>query len=464
MTKKWIALSSALLMAAIPSWAQQLPPARAPEFVWKQSLPVRPGDARITSIGGTEVRALAVFDKKLFAAIGYWMDTEKANPALPGAQVLRLDGAGSAWQVDLELDERNPRGLRLYQAISTLEKVRFTTDSASRQLAEPVDLLLAAAWKRGRGLDVFSRVIGSDARLWSKTTIPGQEDAPRGTQIRVFSLHRDQITGGDIVFAGATNAIFTGRYDRERQDIDWNPQPEWEGNFGGNLGEAKGRVSSFADCNGKLYAAAYNTIYERLDGNSPAWKKVFETTINSQSEHTTGFRGLTCVRGPSGSDEVLLVSVEDYPSRIYRIDLSRGYNATLELEVSSFLTNALGTKTTYAIVAYNDMTQYPYPAGSCARLLLGLEANTPEASQTFDRHNPNAYYLVRDCSGRYVLHEIRDSRIEPKPELVSVRTLAVSPFQSDSPGTVYAGGFDANRNPVHNTAWLYKGVPAAGAN
>jgi hypothetical protein len=37
-----------------------------------------------------------------------------------------------------------------------------------------------------------------------------------------------------------------------------------------------------------------------------------------------------------------------------------------------------------------------------------------------------------------------------------------SPFPTDPPGTVYAGGFDTDGNPVHNTAWLYKGVPAVG--
>ena len=59
------------------------------------------------------------------------------------------------------------------------------------------------------------------------------------------------------------------------------------------------------------------------------------------------------------------------------------------------------------------------------------------------------------CYGKF-----KDSQIEPKPDLVAVRTLTLSPFPTDPVGTVYAGGFDANRNPVHNTAWLYKGVPA----
>jgi hypothetical protein len=209
-TKKWMALSSVLFLASSVCWAQQwgrLPSQEAqvrgaPDFVWKQSLPISSGNPQITAIGGTEVRSIVAFDNKLFAAIGYWMDTQQENPALPGAQVLRLDGSGSPWQIDLELTDRNPQGLRLYQAISTLGKVHFTTDSAGRQLAAPVDLLLAAVWKRGIGLDVFSRAIGAAPRPWSKMPIPGQENAPRGTQVRAFASHKDQLVGSDMVFAG----------------------------------------------------------------------------------------------------------------------------------------------------------------------------------------------------------------------------------------------------------------------
>ena len=405
--RKWISLFLAQFLAATVCWAQVQ---RVPEFVWKQSLPIRGGGAQITAIGGTELRELVVFDKKLFAANGYWMDTEKANPALPGAQVLRLDGPDSQWQVDLELTDRNPQGLRTYQAISTLEKVRFTTDSAGHALADPVDLLLAGVWSREGGLDVFSRGIGSG---WSKISILGQEDVPRGTQVRAFALHKDQITGGDIVFAGATNAIFAGKYDREHRNVVWNPQPEWRGNFADDPDGPKGRVASFAECNGKCYAAAYDTIYERVDGKSPAWKKVFETTIHARSNRVTGFRGLTCIGGPSGAGDVLLVGVEDNPSRIYRIDPreigpSGECDGTLELNVSSFLTKALGTETTYAIVAYNNMTKYPDPVNG-SNVLIGLEAATPFASHTFaGRHTPNGYYLVRDGNSGYAVR--RDSR------------------------------------------------------
>ena len=195
-------------------------------------------------------------------------------------------------------------------------------------------------------------------------------------------------------------------------------------------------MASFAECNGKLFAAAYDTVYERADGKSPAWKKVFGTTIHAQSNQVTGFRGLTCIGGPSGTGDVMLVGVEDNPSAIYRIDPreigpSGECSGTLELNVSSFLTKALGTETTYAIVAYNNMTKYPDPVNG-SNVLIGLEAATPFASHTFaGRHTPNGYYLVRDGNSGYAVREIRDFLIEPKPELESMRTMADSPFPTD---------------------------------
>jgi hypothetical protein len=55
-----------------------------------------------------------------------------------------------------------------------------------------------------------------------------------------------------------------------------------------------------------------------------------------------------------------------------------------------------------------------------------------------------------------------DPALHPKPMLVSVRSLICSPFPDDPPGTVYASGFDANGNSVHNTAWIYRGTPIPG--
>jgi hypothetical protein len=471
MNRSLLAVCGFLLLAPVASWAQQPLPGvesdrqNSLDFVWKQSLPIRFGDPRITSIGGTEVRALALFDNKLFAAVGYWRDSERWTPSLPGAQVLRLDGPDAEWKVDLELADRTPSEMRKYLAISNLVSVRVKTDGNGKDLAEPVDLLLAGVWKRGLGLDVFSRRTGAGFYPWTKLSIGGQEDDLRGVHVRSFAVHKDRETGVDIIFAGAANAIFTGTYVQSEKRIVWNSKPEWQGEFFGKPGPL-GRVSSFAECNGKLYAAVFGGIYERLDGPSPTWKKVFAIAI--RSTHVTGLRGLTSIRDPSGGGEFLLAGVEDNPALIYRIDPPVGddagdYRGSLELNVSQFLTQALGTKATYAGIAYNDTTAYPDPDGRCSRLLIGLEVITPGAPGTFGpKHfSPNAYYLVRNCNGGYALREIEDKQIDPKPELVAVRALALSPFATDPAGTIYAGGFDTNDVEVHNTAWLYKGIPAA---
>ncbi len=311
----------------------------------------------------------------------------------------------------------------------------------------------------GRELDVFSRVAGLGAHPWSKTPIPGQEAAPAGKQLRSFAVHKDAVTGVDMVFAGSNNAIFSGRYNRDHRNIEWDSQPDWQSDSAELSNQT--RVSSFADCAGKLYAGVYDTIYERVDGLSPAWRKVFETNIRVKRPFVTGLRGLTCARGASGSADVLLAAVEDAPAHIYRVEPAQGFKATEELDIRSFLTKALNTRATYAIPAYNGMMAYPDPTGSCTRYLIGFEVATPDAAETFHGQYPDAYFLVRGCSGDYALRQIRDPQMTPKPQLVSVRTLAPSPFRDDPPGAIYAGGFDTNKFWVHNTAWLYKGVPAA---
>jgi hypothetical protein len=460
--RKWLVLA-ALLFAPPSAWAQDRTATSDPEFAWRQSLPLNPGEKRIMTIGGTELRALTIADGKLFAAMGYWRDTEMQNPSLPGAQVLRLDSPDAPWRVDLELTDRNARGLRLYQTISILKAVRFTTDSAGKPLDAPTDILMAGVWKRGPGLDVFSRVFGSMATPWWKSRIPGQEDAPRGTQIRSFALHKDRVTGVDIVFAGAVKAVFAGVYSRDHGNIDWRQQPDWVADASVSTGESRGRVASLLDCGGKLYAAAYDTLYQRVDGQQPVWRPVFKTEIHAQSSKVTGLRGLDCVDETSSGAPYLLATVEDDPARIYRIEPDHEFKSTLELNVSEFLTRAFNMEARYAIVAYNDMMEYPDGKGACRRRFLGLEVATPEAPVTYNRHNPDAHYLVRECNGSYAVREVRDPQIVPKPQLVAVRAMAVSPFPADPAGTIYAGGFDANSHDVHNTAWLYRGVPANAA-
>jgi hypothetical protein len=132
-------------------------------------------------------------------------------------------------------------------------------------------------------------------------------------------------------------------------------------------------VSSFAECNGRLYAAVGQQIYERIDGTAPHWRLVYTNPRARRSE--TGLRGLTAVPNPSGSGEVLLAAVEGDAARIIRVDPNDGSEAT-DLDLETFLSNHWQTRASYVIAAYNDMTRIrDNQRGDL--LLIGLEAFIP---------------------------------------------------------------------------------------
>jgi hypothetical protein len=182
--------------------------------------------------------------------------------------------------------------------------------------------------------------------------------------------------------------------------------------------------------------------------------------VQDRSPAISGFRGATCVPNPAGPGGALLLALEDSPSIVYRVNL-QDFSAVQELNVSRFLSEAWHSRVTYALAAYNNMVFYPNAAAACPSLLLALEAITPDLPGGFGplKYHRDASYLVRSCHGTYTVRTIRDPSIQPSPMLVSTRTLIPSPFAQDPDGTLFAGGFDANNVPVHNSAWLYEGTP-----
>jgi hypothetical protein len=107
------------------------------------------------------------------------------------------------------------------------------------------------------------------------------------------------------------------------------------------------------------------------------------------------------------------------------------------------------------------MTPYLDPRNpDCPSTLIGFESRTPDAADAVDTSgkHPFAHFLVRDCTGAYTARKIVDADFA-QATLVATRTILNSPFPSDPPGTIYAGGFDAGNLAPHNSAWLYRGVP-----
>jgi len=415
-------------------------------------------------IGGTEVRFLVGHDGKLYAGNGYWVD-RPGPEGLQSAQILVLDGSGAGWRLDHSFNERMPSGRPRNLAISALSEVGFATDGTGVHLSKPVSFLVASTWDLSGTTRVFSR---DDATgVWAAATLAA--DRPRRDflpQVRSFGTHRDRQTGVDLVFAGQSpRGVYSGSYDKNVPGwIRWSTAPELdisrvaESAFPGLAGRL--RVSSFAECNGRLYAAIGQQIYERVDGATSHWRLVYTNSHPGHSE--TGLRGLTAVPAPSGIGEMLLAAVEGDAARIIRVDPKDG-SEVLELDLGMFLGDRWQTQAGYVIAAYNDMTKIRDNHGE-ELLLIGLEAFIPPRAQVPDGHrvvdvghgrlDAGAWYLVRHFGGRYDLRQITASPVAGRA-LVATRSIAVSPFPNDE-GTLYFAGYDANKAPAHNTGWIFR--------
>src|SRR4029077_14797260 len=102
---------------------------------------------------------------------------------------------------------------------------------------------------------------------------------------------------------------------------------------------------------------------------------------------------------------------------------------------------------------YNDMTAI------AGKLLIGLcafvarDAQPPAGHAIVDvgygRVEAGAWYLVRSSDGCYDLRQVT----APFPQApVAVRSIRPSSFPGDD--AVYFAGFDTNKAPAHNTAWI----------
>ena len=419
-------------------------------------------DAAGHLLGGTEIRALIAHAGKLFAGNGYWED-EPGPEGFQGAEILVLDRPGGRWRVDHAFDELRPNGRARHLAIAAMGEANFATDGNGKPLAKPVSILLASTWDLTGEVDVFARDDATGA--WTSDMLEYEERIPgvrHLSQVRSFGSHRDRVTGIDYAFAGSDpHGVFSGVYDPAAPGrIRWSQTPEFDlstvsvAEFPGLAGHL--RVTSFAECNDRLYATVGQQIYERIDGASPHWRLIYSNRNPGHSE--SGLRGLTAVPSPDAQGQVLLAGVEGTEGRILRVDPRNGSEAT-DLDLHDFLGKAWGMEVGYTIAAYNDMTEVRASNGEDV-LLIGLEAFIPPDAQVAAGHNVfqisnarvegNAWYLVRHSNGAYDLH-----RIPPRPgqPMVSTRSIVVSPFHDDS---VYFAGFDANKSPVHNTAWIVR--------
>jgi hypothetical protein len=421
-------------------------------------------------MGGTEVMKLVPSGGKLYAAIGYWEDVRGRDP-LTGPQILVLDSPQGRWRVEHSFSEKLPNGRQKFVRVTELTKVTFTTDGKGRPLSPAVSMLIAGLDGIGRGAigsrnDVTGEWIEMNPEIRELKSV-------RSWSFRSFALYKDPVTGIDKLYAGGGSsengsqrgAIISGVYDPSAPGrIKWDKTPEFTG--------FKNRVMAFAECDRRLYFAAKPALYERTsNGSRPKWEMVYSYP-QPIHPNNSGLRSLTVVQNPRGPGQVILAGMEG-SGLLIRIDPTNNHSVTTELDVPRFLRERwrLPSYKDYVTPGYSGMPFIKDAVTGSYFLIIGLEAHCPLPGK---QHS--AWYLVRDFGGRYSLHEVPPLRLasgssqtpskylsmngspatDMRPNLVSVRTIAISPFPEGASHTLYLGGYDGENRPAHNTAWIYR--------
>lgn len=407
-------------------------------------------------MGGTEMRVLATHKGMLFGGIETWMDdtTGTCDPFI-GAQIMRLESSMGLWKLDKHFNTFFPqntgRERKRNEGITALESVIFKNDKNGVALTTPDTILIAAARDFTGILAVYTR--NDNNGVWTETevgTIPNDTTGSTDNDgtIRSFILYRDPITGIDRIFAGSLpNGIISGAYDSSLPGkIEWDTIPELTGFVG--------RPMAFTVCNGDLYCAIAPSIYKR-NNSTATWSTIFTYPFNVSPGGSSGLRGLTTVPNPNGAGQSLIAALEGTISKIYRITPGQS-TPVIEIDIDTLMTSAFGFAGQYYVVANSEMTWITEPITGDSVLTITIQHHPANIRD-------DAFYLIRKQVGNtitYSLKRIDNDVFSPLTILNSTRAIVPSPFTNDD-NFVYLGGYDADNNISHNTAYALRASKSA---
>ena len=393
-------------------------------------------------LGGTEIRALAAFDGKVFAGNGYWNElAEGTQDPYHGAQVLVLDRSDGLWRLDREFtmaDGKTPELLGL----SFLEPVTFVTDHRGEKLKSEVRVLTTGGFGRQT---LYLRESGKSDWI---DTAPDKDalkigETPFGVETRCATGHTDKATGISHIFIGVTSGgIRKGGYDPALPGkIRWDEKAEYTG---------EGRAMGLADCNGVLYASFGDKLLRRIDGKEPRWEVVYTDDPGNRTGGSA-VRRAAFVSSPDGSETSIIFGVEGSKARTIRLDPNDRNKQTVELSMPEYF-----NPIRHGIIDYNGVTRTIDPSNGLEVGLMGLLMLGPAGFGGFYDWHEDGLLFWRTRDGQYHLNRIHDPTLAEMPPLVGVRQIVASPFENER-NVFYFSGYDTVGHPVHNTGWIFKG-------
>ena len=446
-------------IAAAPSGAQTraCQPTQTMREGWNASFVAGCFDRNGRFAGGSQVMHLVPHKGVLYAASGYWKDKRNVwyggkDPSIGWGQVLRLSGPDAPWTVDFEL---GPQHLRA----ELLKSITFTLDGngrplpSSRYAADCGDVWrkrkprhrLFCARRRTRHLDheqghKWRHGPARRGQFGSRRRRPSRSHYRPGKRLsrrrRPGHLHRPLRS-------------FAARQDRL--------------GIGARTGHGDGgtRILSIVEANDSLFFSEGTKVFRRIDGPAPRWVEIADLSGEASADTDRalfqsigGIRGLSAIDGPVPGRQSLIfmwhpgkrssrgcvVRLDPQPDGAY----ARVAEACLAQQIGKHIG---GAPIGYVAGAYNNFMPLRDPKSGELLHIVGLEAfisATPEGRrfEPLTAHNMRSdkggfyaggMYSLRDARGRWRIGEVNGKYGPGQPELVSIYTVAVSPFGEPRP-------------------------------
>lgn len=437
----------------------------AEEHRWVQSYDAGYTDENGAWAGGSEMMHLASHKGRLFACNGYWVDSRWVIPPegqRQSAQVLRLDSPDAQWQVDLDMGKSNDDLGLEYMKGNILKSVTFTRDAKGQPLAKPETLLVMAAganFERGGAVSAWVR--DDSTGKWTHTLVRhGSSSGGVRWVPRDMEIYRDKVTGVERIFMSLGNpGIISGVYDPTVPGrIRWDRNLEYPFLTDGSF---RTRPLGIVQANGSLFFSEGDSIYQRIDGERPRYREIFELFEDTDTD-VGGIRGLTRVANPNGEGDSLLfiwAPGDRSASEVKRLDPDGkgGYVLRDEVRIIDLMEDYLDVEVTYTLGAHNMV--YPFTDASTGETvhIIGFQGNIRDSKNHLRWEGSALYagalYAVRRADQSYRVLEVNNRYKPGKQLLISPRTFCESPFGD---GDIYVGGHDSSFKISDNMAWIFK--------
>jgi acetyl esterase/lipase len=431
-----------------------------PEWQWTPSLtfPHEATDGRPLPIIAMNLTA---HKGMMFSGMATSFERDRYSRASSYVYVKRA--ADKPWELDADFGPGTSR-------VGIMCSARFERGSDGTPIkGGPVEILVAFTLRMARdGESVLqARIRDDQAGRWLTVDLP--LPATEKPNVRVLRMHRDKVTGADMLMVGASPSplgIIGGTYDPSAKgNIRWGTESETTS--AARTGGSKWFGMGVA--NGVLFASDAHVIYRRVDGPKPTWKTVAEFPRVSDAQGAS-IRGLTGVPNPEKvtgwPEKEMLVFGTQFAMWRMRApsEIEGDHPYVKELDLIPWLTERLKDHVAFVEPAFNELRSIRLEGMSGARWPVGFQVVYGTEGIELDwrdessfRRKPDAWFLLRDEQGQYALEQI-SPRVPADAVLYLARDFLPSPFPTEK-GVLYACGYNGSYfKGSLGTAWVYRGT------